>query len=126
MLNEFLYNLELGKLETITKSAQLIAQMRNFTHAYVQIPNTRKLTRPILRDKSNKDLVLKGLKHNSLEIQITTVYRYALYLATRDRYFELQLNIDKLPQYVLWNVPYIDIDKTIQYLRNTHDRKKSC
>lgn len=125
-MDEFLYKIELSKLNTLNTASALIKQMGILTSQYIKIPGTNTLKQVLHRNRQQQNITLTGLVINDLDFQITTIYTYALYLETRDKYFELGFNINKLPQYALWTVPYIDINKTIQHLRIKHDTTKNC
>ena len=77
----------------------------------------RQIVNLLRRNLSIKQVVLSGLSADSRTIQITTIYKYGLYVSARQHYFELDLNISKLPKYALWNVLYINIEQTIKHLR---------
>ena len=114
-MDEFLYQIELIRINSITKQHLLLKEMSKLSSQCVNISG--KIARLLVRSQAMQQVALRGLQHDDRIVQIATIYQYSLYIAARQRYFDLNLDISKLPNYVLWNVLYIDIEQTIKHLR---------
>lgn len=89
-MDEFLYQIELTRINSITKQPNLIKELSNSMEV-----TGRQIVNLLRRNLSIKQVVLSGLSADSRTIQITTIYKYGLYVSARQHYFELDLDIFK-------------------------------